>query len=169
MKLRLLLFEECNRKCRGCCNKDWDLVNLPICDNYMGYDQILLTGGEPLLHPFIVAKAVAEIRQQTDTLIYLYTAKVDELTTLSNILSIVDGITVTLHTNRDVIPFLLFNSGLRLIERLTKGKSLRLNIFHNVVHPTMPLPLWNVKRNIIWDKNCPLPEDEVFMKYNGGE
>ena len=23
-KLRLLLFEECDRDCPGCCNRDWD-------------------------------------------------------------------------------------------------------------------------------------------------
>ena len=30
--LRLLLWEECNRTCQGCCNKDWDLSSLDAYD-----------------------------------------------------------------------------------------------------------------------------------------
>lgn len=41
-KLRLLLWEECNRTCAGCCNKDWNLSELPVCFDYSGYDLILI-------------------------------------------------------------------------------------------------------------------------------
>ena len=50
-KLRLLLFEECNRSCPGCCNRDWDLQPLPVCYDLPPYRIILLTGGEPMLYP----------------------------------------------------------------------------------------------------------------------
>ena len=34
-KLRLLLFEECDRDCPGCCNRDWDLRSLPVCRDFI--------------------------------------------------------------------------------------------------------------------------------------
>jgi molybdenum cofactor biosynthesis enzyme MoaA len=50
-KLRLLVTERCARSCSGCCNHDWDLAALPTCESYAGYDEVLLTGGEPMLYP----------------------------------------------------------------------------------------------------------------------
>lgn len=47
-KLRLLLHEECNRNCKGCCNKDWDLNALEIEDDFTDYDEILITGGRAI-------------------------------------------------------------------------------------------------------------------------
>ena len=39
-KLRLLVTENCNRNCEGCCNKDWDLSSLEVCTSYKGYDEV---------------------------------------------------------------------------------------------------------------------------------
>ena len=39
-KLRLILFEKCNRNCAGCCNKDANIPTLPVIDNYSYYDLI---------------------------------------------------------------------------------------------------------------------------------
>ena len=49
-KLRLLLLDDCNRNCPGCCNRDWDLQALPLCQDYTPYRLIMLTGGEPMLY-----------------------------------------------------------------------------------------------------------------------
>ena len=45
--LRLLLFEDCNRNCKKCCNKQWDLKLLPEVGSFKDWDEIILTGGEP--------------------------------------------------------------------------------------------------------------------------
>ena len=66
-KLRLLITEKCNRKCEGCCNLDWDLQNLPVCTSFKGYDEILLTGGEPQLEPVLILSTVEKIKQQNKT------------------------------------------------------------------------------------------------------
>jgi len=63
--LRLLLFEACNRKCRMCCNKSLDLQSLPVVQSFSEYELIMLTGGEPLLRPHVIAEAVGRIRQET--------------------------------------------------------------------------------------------------------
>ena len=45
-------------------------------------------------------------------------------------------------------------------------KSLRLKVFKGVDVSGIDLSLWDVKDNIEWIKDCPLPEDEVLMRYN---
>jgi len=102
LKLRLLLWEECNRSCSGCCNKDWNLAVLPVCSDYGSHDLIMLTGGEPMLKPHVLLQIIKEIRQQTAALIYVYTANVDDLDAAFAVLEAVDGITLTLHEQSDV-------------------------------------------------------------------
>lgn len=163
VKLRLLLLAECNRACKGCCNKNWDLSALPVCTSFSGYEQVILTGGEPLLEPDLVREAVAEIRRQTRAPIYLYTAWRNDPWLLHNILTLVDGVTLTLHTRKDVEPFKAFNKILRVMG--CSGKSLRLNVFHGVSLGDEDVSAWEVKRDIRWIKDCPLPTDEVFMRF----
>ena len=167
-KLRLLLFEECNRSCPGCCNKDWDLKSLPRVKeaDLPSFDEIMLTGGEPMLHPTILLSTVGWIRTISNAKVYLYTAKVDELYLALSILSILDGICVTLHDQGDVAPFELFAKAVNRSERC-KHKSLRINIFQGVRFPKwwfLRFWRWKIKRKIQWIENCPLPKDEVFMR-----
>lgn len=161
-KLRLLLLTECNRTCKGCCNKDWNLEELPVCTDFQGYSEIILTGGEPLLQPDLVKEVVERIRTETDADIILYTAKTDDIHALRGVLSVIDGITVTLHTRKDVLPFANFNMALTPSEK--QGKSLRLNVFNGINIGEEDTGGWRVKGGIRWMKDCPLPKDEVFKK-----
>ena len=162
MDLRLLLFEYCNRKCRGCCNKYFDLKNLEICESFKEYDKILLTGGEPMISPSFVKSTIKLIRMQTNAPIILYTAKTDDFE-IFEILEMIDGITVTLHVNKDVKSFNLFNINLSNMD--ISNKSLRLNVFNGVnIKYVSGLSKWSIKKNIKWIKNCPLPENEVFKR-----
>lgn len=156
-KLRLLLFDDCNRNCPGCCNRDWDLQALPLCQDYTPYRLIMLTGGEPMLYPEIIREAIAAIRRQTNVPIYLYTAMPEQLDALMPLL---DGVTVTLHTPEDIPVFQSFD---RTAQNLT-GKSLRLNVFDEV-GTVICRPEWQVKDHMRWIPNCPLPEGEVLMRY----
>ena len=160
-ELRLLLFKDCNRKCRGCCNKDWDLDNLPKCKSFKNYKTIMLTGGEPMLNPELVIKTIKKIRKQNKKAkIYMYTAKIN-VWEIMELYYLLDGITLTLHNQADVKHFILFN---RLIA-FPDFKSLRLNIFKGVKLPkNIDLFGWDIKKNIKWIKKCPLPKHEVFMK-----
>lgn len=156
-KLRLLLFEECNRQCPGCCNRDWNLTDLDVCENYTEYDLIMLTGGEPMLHPELIRQAVSEIRNETDAPIILYTALVKGL---EDIIPLIDGVTVTLHDKNDIEPFLDFATDTEILE----NKLLRLNVFKEVGSIDV-LENWTVKDSIEWIKDCPLPKNEVFLRY----
>ena len=166
-KLRLLLFEECDRNCAGCCNKDWDLASLPVETQFYQYDEIILTGGEPMLNMRLVLTTIEAIRLQNKTAkIFLYTAKTDEPLDLLAMMKYIDGITITLHNQSDLEPFLLFNELLNV-----ENKSLRLNIFDEVnllcfngVIDTIVSSIWEVRKNMKWIKDSCLPDDEVFKR-----
>lgn len=166
-KLRLLLFPDCNRNCAGCCNKQWDLTTIPICHDYSPYRMIMLTGGEPMLKPDIVREALTEIYMKNPKASrILYTA---ETNGLDDIMQLLHGVTVTLHSPSDIDAFLEFD---RTAKNLN-GKSLRLNVFAEVYTDSAQTHLsdmklchdWKIKDDMHWIENCPLPENEVFMKY----
>lgn len=161
-KLRMLLFEECERSCEGCCNKDWNLKELPTVYSYEKYEEIMLTGGEPMLEPDFVKDVVEDIRKISSASVYMYTAKVTDIEASVRVLDKLDGMTVTLHEQSDVAPFLEFIRAVNLYE---KEKSLRVNIFKGIEVEKADLRKWVVKKDIEWIKNCPLPEDEVFMRF----
>jgi organic radical activating enzyme len=160
MKLRLLLWDECNRKCKGCCNKGFDLPALPECASFDGFDLIMLTGGEPMLYPVRLLDVISRI-QVTDTPILVYTAKVDDTAAAISVLSEVQGVTVTIHSKRDIDAVETFDQA--IMKHGLGDRSLRLNIFHGIRKPTLTAP-WVVKSNIQWIKDCPLPEGEVLMR-----
>lgn len=136
---------------------------------------IILTGGEPLLKPDLVLQAIDEIREQNlHCGIILYTAKVDDLESIRNILFHrrkegvgIDGITLTLHTQRDVKHFNIFNQVLKSMSYLIDWKpySFRLNIFKGIKLNGIDPGPWQLKENIQWIKKCPLPINEVFKRY----
>jgi hypothetical protein len=161
MKLRLLLTEKCNRRCRGCCNKDYDLAALPVCEDFAVYEEIMLTGGEPMLFPADLSWMISKIQNQTKAPIFLYTANCTSPNALMTILDRIDGITLTLHRPHDVEPFRRFND---LLQALKAPKSLRLNVFKGVSLKGLDTSKWTVRKNITWRINCPIPQDEVFMR-----
>ena len=162
--LRLLLNTNCNRKCIGCCNNQFDLINLPRAESFDNYKMIILTGGEPMLKPDLVRKAIREIREETNVPIILYTAKVDRILEVSYILGMIEGLTLSLHEQKDVSDFVLFNKFLKQLATI-RTKSLRLNVFENISLENVDTSLWKVKDNIVWLDPCPLPKDEVFLRY----
>jgi len=163
--LRLLLLERCNRNCEGCCNKDFDLKNLPIETQFMGYDNIMLTGGEPMLDPFLIVRTILAIRDHNNKAkIILYTAKVDKPLQVLSLKRLLDGLTVTLHDQRDVKPFKELTKAIIHAGNGSNHISFRVNIFKGINVRGGIANFWNVKDNIEWIKNRPLPENEVFKR-----
>lgn len=160
-KLRLLLFDTCNRSCAGCCNKGFDLPSLPVLRDFTSWDEVYLTGGEPMLNPALVFETICRFHATARH--YLYTAKVDDLPAVLSLLGFLAGLTLTLHDQGDVAPFLALNE--RLLGSLNPRWSLRLNVFRGVTIPDgTNLSLWKVKPDMVWVKDCPIPEGEVFMR-----
>jgi len=164
--LRLLVTKNCNRSCEGCCNKQWNLKKLPLVNfnEINNYKEIILTGGEPMIDPNKIFKVINKIKQKNkDLSIYMYTAKIDNITAIKLLLMLLDGITITIHEEKDWTSFLNLNN--RLNEYELK-KSLRLNIFKEAGYQEFTNSnKWVIKKNIEWIENCPLPENEEFKKW----
>jgi len=167
-KARVLLWETCNRNCDGCCNKDWDLKSLPKV-NLQGlkpYDEIILTGGEPMLYPsmvLVIAKGI-KYKYPSKTLT-LYTAKVDSLMWPA-VMWAFDRLTVTLHDQSDLDTFMKW--GCYSYEPRVISK--RLNVFKNVhidrkERATIERNKWKIRDGIEWIENCPLPKGEEFLRW----
>lgn len=155
--LNLLISEQCNRTCQGCCNKD--LENLPICTNFKDYNLIMLTGGEPMLFKREVVHVVEIIRQDNPMAkVVMCTAYRDNPVGLLHMLDILDGITITLHEQDDVASFLKLVALLKSTGRLQRGfdKILKVNILAGVF----------INQDIEgWIKNCPSPENVDFKRF----
>ena len=167
--LRLIVTEKCHRNCEGCCNKQWDIKALPVCRSFEGYDEIILTGGEPLRFRENLIALVQSIKRQTESPVYIYTAFLDSEMEVLVALCFADGITLTLHEMEDIEPFLDLNDLLLSTNvKMHRGKSLRLNVFRGVDRELYKyeadLSLWEIKDSIVWLEDCPLPDNETLMR-----
>ena len=171
MQLRLLLWDDCNRHCPGCCNKDWDLDALPVCSDFTPFEMIILTGGEPMLYPGQIDQVIDEIVAQTRTPIAIYSAKTDCVEAYLHLVNRhlmgeinLLGFTITLHSQADVKPW---QQLAYLLDPAHRHLSLRLNVFKGIDISKADTRGWKVKRDMVWLKNCPLPTNETFMRWRG--
>jgi hypothetical protein len=149
------------------------LDKLPVCKSYKGYDEIMLTGGEPTLKLELLRDTISDIRKHNPVArIYVYTSNIFFI--LNILVDWVDGVTLTLHNNRDSSLLQTFESTMPCLDLLINPcakniitahvpKSLRLNVFRGVRVPELRND-WIIKKDIVWIKNCPLPKDEIFMR-----
>ena len=160
-KLRLIVTKNCNRNCLGCCNHDWELDNNKYYfdgKDYSKYDEIYLTGGEPLLYSESLLQLIKYIKQFNKP-IFVYTAYTKNINSIIDIIKNTDGITFTIHKNKD--KYFFYKLSRYIVSYGLTDKSLRVNIFNNINIENIP-PFWKVKNNIKWIKDCPLPENEVL-------
>ena len=174
-KLRLLITDECPKNCEGCCNRDWDIVNLPKIElykhDYSQYNEVLITGGEPLL-------GIEKLKEIIDTInagysrrvpkIYVYTSWNGDPSSFFKTFEYAAGICYTIHTDEDA-KFIKncdwFLKQCSYYENQLKNKSLRLNVFKGIDYNKEALSEnWKIKDDIEWIKDCPLPDNEIFMR-----
>ncbi len=166
MKLRLLLLEDCPRSCKWCANQFWDLKSLPIEDQFDQYDEIMLTGGEPMLEPQLVMDTVKKIKDTSNAKIFLYTAKTDLQTipALFSVLPYIDGLSVTVLNGGDAQQLYYLN---RLLQTswntsIRRDTLFKINVFENF-NFGFDTSLWKIKHKK-WFKHKHLPENEVFKR-----
>jgi pyruvate-formate lyase-activating enzyme len=162
--LRLLLFEECDRACEGCCNKDWDMQAVPVAESYEDYELIMLTGGEPMIKPALIHWTIAEIRRQNHAVgIVLYTANTTSKA-WKRMIPYLDGITMTIHEQSDVQNFMFWLGQ----NDFPSWMTLRLNVFKGIEFDAGIMDFleksWQVKKDIEWIKDCPVPSNEDFRR-----
>lgn len=168
-KLRLLVTAFCPNKCPMCCNNSWDFSKLPIVDRW-DYNEIMITGGEPLCFSVKVSNLLYSIRQvleveQKHPKIYLYTSNAEK-NTWAQVLEYLDGIVYTPHKIGDIDSFITLNQWLLVNKSYYSKISFRLNLFEDIeklLPKDIDLSLWKVK-HMEWIKDCPVPEGEDFRR-----
>lgn len=176
-KLRLLVTTDCPNNCPLCCNNSWDFDKLPVVKDF-DYDEVMITGGEPLLYTNRVVELAKAIKTLNPILypredapkIYVYTS-IPSIYRLRSLMEVVDGVVLTPHSKEDVDKFIKLNTILLdytvFAIKVKDGKlSLRLNLFKNIkdmLPEDIDLSMWKVK-NMEWIKDCPVPKGEDFRR-----
>lgn len=167
-KARLIITYDCPKNCEGCCNKNWkytSAVKITSVKSLIDYDEINITGGEPMLLGWGLLDLIFELINQNDTqTLYLYTALADDKTILlyKVLVKILTGITFTIHNEEDIDNFIKLNN---MLLKMNPELSLQLHVFDNLLlkFPMIDLSLWKVK-SMVWIKDCPLPKDETLYE-----
>ena len=167
-KARIILSLECNRDCDYCCNKHPSLraqmEPLASIRDVLECEEIMLTGGEPMLDPGRVLSLAKYLRGYSDARLFLYTQLY--VPALANILPFLDGVHYTIHKGAGDDE----RYGFQQFQRLIQGHK---GSFRLYIHPEVfiPLMIWPDKWARIeqkpWlaDGNCPLPEGERLYLY----
>ena len=157
MKARLLFTNNCNRDCKGCCNKNWtgEPAKLITFDQLLTYDSIYITGGEPMLYVNELIELIVKLKSHSKK-VYLYTALPHPYQSFMDVLRMVDGLTLTLHTTADYKLFKAYG-----LDKLPyNDKDLRLNVFPKI---KINSDIWDVRPKV-WIKDAPLPDGEEFVR-----
>jgi len=159
-KVRLLFTNDCNRRCKGCCNKNWTgepPVEMSI-EEVRSFDEIYITGGEPMLYPEALLVLIKMLRTDSNK-IFLYTAMPYPRNLFISVMQELDGASITLHDDRDVQRFVLSNYH----KTSFNNKSMRVNDFTKTDIPFSTHTNYDY-REMTWITDAPLPEGEVFAK-----
>lgn len=181
-KLRLLVTMDCPNNCPMCCNNRFNIESIPVVDRW-DYEEIMITGGEPLYRNssdvIEVARSIRQIQMMmgVSSKIYLYTATkhasflIDVIRASYYSLNlrktrIFDGVVFTPH-DRKAIRVLY--STTKVVADIDTDFSFRLNLFKDIEDQMDNLDeiekIWNIKR-IEWIEDCPVPEGEDFRRMN---
>ena len=176
-KLRLLVTTDCPNKCPMCCNNSWDFDKLPIVDKF-DYDEIMITGGEPMLFLYKIYRLAEAIKVSSRELygkvpkIYIYTSRLS-MFSIAEICSKVDGFVFIPHSAKDVEDLIQLSKELKTLNRyigVVRNRmlslSLRLNILPEIeamIPKDLDLSMWKIK-HLKWIKDCPVPEGEDFRR-----
>lgn len=168
-KARVLITLKCHRQCPYCCNNYADIKaqmrRIKNLDSVCNYDEVMITGGEPMQYPKKVMGVIHQLRKQNPNApMYLYTAYYSVF--IYPITRLVDGIHYTLHANSTSYDLIGFRNFQHLIGKYPE-KSFRLYIHPEVKHKITIIPnLWKRVEVKPWmpEGECPLPEgEELFV------
>ena len=100
---RVLVTRKCNKRCRGCVTKKLNDIETVSFKDLMGYQSILITGGEPMLMSDRCVELVHRLRLQGFTgkimLSFSDASKVGRYWAADMLIDEVDAIFFTLHYN----------------------------------------------------------------------
>jgi hypothetical protein len=169
-KARLLITKSCRRNCSYCCNNHPDLIKqmttINTLEALVDYDEIMLTGGEPMDDSSRTENILHQIRWiNSYATLLMYTARYDE-SGIRRCLPLLNGVQYTLHkssTIQDIDDFCRFQDH---VAPFAITKSFRLSIHPEIKFfiPVNP-SIWKRVEVKPWmeDGNCPLPKGETLL------
>lgn len=164
---RVILTFACPRKCSYCANNYKGIIDkgieVPDLKGLKGFDEVILTGGEPSVFPSMVWRALAEAKDASPGCkVYMYTAQFKPW--LALLMPHLDGIHYTVHENPtqdDIADFHTFQS----LVMDYPDKSCRLYINQSVNLPMKIYPnAWKRIECKPWlsESECKLPPNETL-------
>ena len=163
-KARVMLTQTCPRDCDECCNKYSttieSLETLKDRAALLNFDEIMLTGGEPMLYPGYVLE-VATWLKNNGKKVYLYTT-MWAYWLGEELLDVLDGVHYTCHhpfSGDDPHNLHDFFEDIR-----GRDGSYRLTLDPAIDKPVSlePASLSQIKV-LEWIKDCPLPEEKLYL------
>lgn len=131
--IHIMVTSLCSRNCKHCCNKQYDLNDIPyVTDEELKKAETLcLTGGEPFAftNPCEIANYYKRKYKNIKN-IYVYTNAVELAKYLMhNTIENIDGISISIKTDADAAAFDYFIKDKKAIRNLTSN---RLYVFDNL-------------------------------------
>ena len=170
-KARVIVTTKCDRTCRYCCNSYPHILQqarkIQNISDIKGYDEIIITGGEPLLDANRTLDLIMEAREyNTGASFYLYTAVFT--TGVWRILPWIEGLHYTIHSDASAHDIGQFENMQRTVGRNkhTHTKSHFLTIANDVslVVPVIP-DVWTQVRTKPFksESECHVPKSETLF------
>lgn len=169
---RVIVTFECNRNCPGCCNKK--LPEYKVIHNInelLAYQEIVITGGEPMLIPGKVMDLVDGLRTDCDYRgkIYMYTSLWNGKKISKDILRELDGITYTLHaesTDKEIMELkALSNSGILQNPSFVSRLFIDTRVYERYDLSNINFARWSVIRKLVWKEKCEPAQNEDLLVY----
>lgn len=179
---RVLVTVKCNRKCPGCANEKFlvsDQANfMRNITELSEYEDLIITGGEPMLRPEAVINFIDSARKQLKSgeKVYMYSSTID----VNNfdhllVLGMLDGITFTVHyeaTFKDILMLKALSKQISAVKRVM-GDSWTARLLLDSRLPqkyemiNWGLEHWDMVKWLEWkdDGECSLPEHETGYIY----
>jgi MoaA/NifB/PqqE/SkfB family radical SAM enzyme len=175
MKARVMVTKKCNRNCKGCCNEQegfLDIEKVSSVTDLLKYEEIIITGGEPMLIAEKVLHFVESLREEHcySGKIYLYTALYNTYLHrfYDNLFRYIDGLHFSIHAeagDQEIIELKEFSGLLPKSGRLSLRLIIDRRLYGRYDFSNIDFSKWSVVRKLKWQKVCRLPENEKLLIY----
>lgn len=168
---RVIVTYKCNRSCPGCCNGHGNSVRkIENIEELLGYEEIILTGGEPMLLGSTLQEFIQKLRVgMYSGKIYLYTAHWKDSRFNHEIIKMVNGITFTIHAeavDADIISLKWLSKQKRLAEpNFSSRLIIDSRVYEKYDFSNIDLTNWDVIRKLQWKDYCPPAPNEELVEF----
>jgi len=164
--IHLLVTPLCNRHCKHCCNKQYDLNDIPVVteEELKNAHTICITGGEPFLFsdPYAIAYYYKH-RYKNIKNVYVYTNALElslylKIHKKEKLFKYIDGVNVSIKHQSDVVSFkeVILND-----ERINKMNSNLLYVFDDLYKDNVGNFKF-IKRT--WQPDFKPADDSIFRR-----